>query len=77
LGTYTTEIAEELLASQRPLVEDTSAAYLKASELPKHFQETNILEARSREEIARAVSWLVEAYETEARVVTNLTTLLQ
>jgi hypothetical protein len=77
LGTYLMAIAGELPASERPLVVDTASAYLHAHELLKRFQETNILEGRSEDEITEAISWLEEAYEAEAQVVKNLERLLR
>ena len=75
LGTYLREVAGRMPSEQQDLVAEVGTHYLQAATELRRFQEYNILEGKSEEEIAEAMTWLETAYQAETQVTAKLAEL--
>ena len=72
LGTYLQDVAGQMPPEQQDLVAEVGTHYLQAATELRRFQEYNILEGKSEDEIAEALTWLETAYQAEALAVKKL-----
>ena len=72
LGIYLKELAKSFTAPVNQLLAETGDLYIKTQKLLKRFMDYNILEDKSEEGIAKAITWVQDAYHADKQILDKL-----